>query len=510
MNLAVLLANTARSFPDRPAVTVGDTVRMDYRTMAGRAARLAAGLTGRLGLAPGDRVAVVMSNRPHYLEILFGLWHAGLAAVPVNSRLHRREIAYILGNCAVAAVFVTHDLAEDVAAAAADCAPSPRVIDADGAEYEALLQGDPAPMAAVSGADLAWIFYTSGTTGRPKGAMLSHRNLMVMAMGYLADIDLLTEADGLVHSGPQSHAAGLFGLSHVAKGSQQILSPSGGFDLDEFFDLLGAHRNLTLFLAPTLLRRVLDDPRTASAPVDHIRTILSGAAPIYPEDIRRTLAAFGPRFWNGYGQGESPCTITAVPKHLYVDTGHPDHLSRIASVGIARTGIEVRVVDGEDNPLPAGEIGEIVVRGDTVMAGYWRNPEASAETLRGGWLHTGDMGQFDAAGFLTLKDRSKDMIISGGVNIYPREVEEVLTAHPLVAEAAVVGAPDREWGERVEAFVVARGPGLAAPALDALCLEHIARFKRPKAYHFVETLPKNNYGKVLKTELRRRLAGEQA
>ncbi|MFC3228144.1 AMP-binding protein [Marinibaculum pumilum] len=508
MNLAVLLANAARSFPDRPAVTVGDTVRMDYRAMAGRAARLAAGLTGRLGLEPGARVAVVMSNRPHYLEVLFGIWHAGLAAVPVNARLHRREIAYILDNCAVAAVFTTDDLAEDVAAAAGALSPQPVVISADGAEYDALLKDEAAAMADAAGDDLAWIFYTSGTTGRPKGAMLSHRNLMTMALGYLADIDLLTEADALVHSGPQSHAAGLFGLSFVAKASQQVLSPSGGFDLDEFFDLLGQHRNLTLFLAPTMLRRVLDDPRTAAAPVDHIRTILSGAAPIYPEDIRRTLAAFGPRFWNGYGQGESPCTITAMPKHLYVDTGHPDHQARIASVGIARTGMEVRVVDGDDRPLPVGEVGEIVVRGDTVMAGYWRNPEASAETLRGGWLHTGDMGAFDGAGFLTLKDRSKDMIISGGVNIYPREVEEVLTAHPLVAEAAVVGAPDAEWGERVTAFVVARQPGLAEAELDALCLEHIARFKRPKAYHFVEALPKNNYGKVLKTELRARLKGD--
>jgi len=210
-----------------------------------------------------------------------------------------------------------------------------------------------------------------------------------------------------------------------------------------------------------------------------------------------------------YGQGESPMTITALARARHTDTAHPRYLERLASVGLPYANVEVRVADADDRTLPPGETGEVLVRGDTVMRGYWGNAEATAATLRGGWLHTGDMGAFDADGFLTLKDRSKDMIISGGSNIYPREVEEVLLRHAGVAEVSVVGAPHADWGEEVVAFIVARGGvSVTHDDLDRLCLEHIARFKRPKRYRFVEALPKNNYGKVLKTALRERLAGE--
>ncbi|MCX7151527.1 MAG: AMP-binding protein, partial [Proteobacteria bacterium] len=215
---------------------------------------------------------------------------------------------------------------------------------------------------------------------------------------------------------------------------------------------------------------------------------------------------FGYKFAQIYGQGESPMTITAVSKYLHRDVSHPRYAARLGSVGIPFTGIRLRIGDGHDAPLPPGEVGEVLVRGDTVMLGYWNNKAASNETLRSGWLHTGDLGVRDEEGFLTLKDRSKDVIISGGSNIYPREVEEVLLRHPGVLESSVIGEPDAEWGENVIAFVVTK-PGMQAAAdeLDALCLENIARFKRPKHYRFVESLPKNNTGKVLKTELRKLL-----
>jgi long-chain acyl-CoA synthetase len=226
---------------------------------------------------------------------------------------------------------------------------------------------------------------------------------------------------------------------------------------------------------------------------------------MYVADCKTAMHTFGCKLAQIYGQGESPMTITAMGKALHADSAHPRYEQRLASVGRFFAGIEVRVVDAEDSPLPTGEIGEVLVRGATVMAGYLNQPEASAQTLRGGWLHTGDVGFFDEEGFLTLRDRSKDVIISGGSNIYPREVEEVLLRHPAVAEASVVGAPDAEWGEVVEAFVVPRLGAIIEPAeLDALCLDHIARFKRPKRYVFLDALPKNATGKVLKTELRRR------
>jgi long-chain acyl-CoA synthetase len=249
--------------------------------------------------------------------------------------------------------------------------------------------------------------------------------------------------------------------------------------------------------------------RRAGAAADGFKTIVYGGGPMYVEDLRRALDTLGQKFVQIYGQGESPMTITALARAHLADTAHPRWAERIASVGVAHACVEVRVVDAEDRPVPAGEPGEVVVRGETVMAGYWANEEATAATLRGGWLHTGDVGSLDADGFLTLRDRSKDVIISGGSNIYPREVEEVLLLHPHVSEAAVVGQRDAEWGEVVVAFLVAgEGGAVDDAALDALCLDHIARFKRPKEYRWVPALPKNSYGKVLKTELRAWLQAE--
>jgi long-chain acyl-CoA synthetase len=228
---------------------------------------------------------------------------------------------------------------------------------------------------------------------------------------------------------------------------------------------------------------------------------------MYAADIQRALRVMGPRFVQIYGQGESPMVGTALSRHDLQNTQHPRHQERLASIGVAQTPVRIRVTDEQGRDLPLGEIGEVLIQGDSVMAGYWRNPEATAKAIQNGWLFTGDMGCLDEDGFLTLKDRSKDMIISGGSNIYPREIEEVLLHAPGVAEVAVVGAPDAEWGEVVVAFVVPQdGHTLDTAALDALCLQEIARFKRPKRYEVVSSLPKNNYGKVLKTELRQRLS----
>jgi long-chain acyl-CoA synthetase len=257
---------------------------------------------------------------------------------------------------------------------------------------------------------------------------------------------------------------------------------------------------LSLFAAPTIVKRMVEHLRNAHAPVAGFKTLVYGGGPMYVEDIKHALSVMGNRFVQIYGQGESPMTITALAREHLADADHPRWEQRIASVGVAQALVEVRVADAGGQTLPCGATGEILVRGDTVMSGYWGNPEATAKTLREGWLWTGDIGSFDADGFLTLKDRSKDVIISGGSNIYPREVEEVLLKHPAVREVSVIGRRDPEWGEVVVAFVV--GADVTAAQLDALCLQHIARFKRPKEYRFVDGLPKNNYGKVLKSVLR--------
>jgi long-chain acyl-CoA synthetase len=500
MNLAHLLFNAARNSPERPAVSVGDRRLYDYAAYGGLAARLAGAMTERLSLRPGDRVALAMTNNPEYLAILFAIWRAGLVAVPANSKLHPRELAYIATDCGARLCIATPDLAEPLADL---LAPETRLIVLGDRPWRDLVSGEPGQIVDRHPDDLAWIFYTSGTTGRPKGAMLTHRNLMSMAIGYLADVDQLTPDDCLFHLAAQSHATGLFGLSHIAKATHQVLPPSGGFDPAELARLLELYNSATLFAPPTALRRLLRDPAFARAPIERMRTLLLGAAPVYAADVKAGFELFGPRLWNGYGQGESPCTITAMSKEMLAEAIGSGDEARMVSVGVARTGMEVALFDGDDRRLPPGAIGEVVVRGATVMAGYWNLPAESAATLRAGWLHTGDLGALDERGFLTLLDRAKDLIISGGSNIYPREVEEVLLEDPDLAEVAVVGTPDPEWGESVTAVLVAApGATLDLNRLENLCLDRIARFKRPKHWRVVDQLPKNSAGKVLKRELR--------
>ena len=484
MNLAHLLLRSARSQPERPALAVGRKVALTYGELATRVARLSAGLKGRLGLKPGERVALAAKNCPEYYEILFACWHAGLTPVPMNAKLHAKEFAYIIENSGARACFVSPDLESSV----------------EGIPLRELqaLYGEPGAPADVAADDVAWLFYTSGTTGVPKGAMLTHRNMLFQALAYFADIDRLGPGDSILHAAPLSHGSGLYGLPHFAVGAVNVIPESGHFEPAEIFELLEHWHGASMFAAPTMIVRLLASP-AARAPRG-LKCLVYGGAPMYVADCLRAIELFGPRLYQLYGQGESPMTITGLPQCFH----NKDSLEKLASCGSARTGVEVKIFDDADRELPAGETGEIVTRSDCVMRGYWSNPDATAKTLRGGWLHTGDVGSLDELGFLTIKDRSKDMIISGGSNIYPREIEEVLLRHPAVAECSVIGRPHPEWGEEVVAFVVARNP-VSADDLDSLCKDNIARFKRPRQYRFVESLPKNNYGKVLKTELRKQL-----
>src|SRR3954451_18009003 len=351
---------------------------------------------------------------------------------------------------------------------------------------------------------------SSGTTGRPKGATLTHRNLLMASLSYFADIDQVMPQDCILHAAPLSHGSGLYGLPHVAQGAVSIVPRSGGVDGDEIAALLRRWPGMSFFAAPTMVKRLAGDAAMAAVDLYSLKTIIYGGAPMYLTDLEDALAVFGPRLAQIYGQGETPMTITALSKADHADRDHPRWRDRLQTVGVARTDVEVRVVDDDDRDLPAGEIGEVVVRGDVVMAGYWNQPDATSEALRGGRLHTGDVGSFDADGYLTLRDRSKDLIISGGMNIYPREVEEALLHHAGVRSVAVVGRPDPEWGETVVAFVVPADGAAPPPAddLDRTCLDRIARFKRPRDYRFVDALPTNHYGKVVKRELRDRLRVE--
>ncbi len=509
MNIAALLAKAALTFPARPAISWGTQLWSDYGALHRAAGSIGRALREDYGLAPGDRVAIAMPNRPEFLEAQFGIWYAGMVAVLVNSKLHPSEFDYIFENSGARVCFTAPELAPELEKLTERSCTLETVISAGSEPYKALLA--PAEMACESRApeDPAWLFYTSGTTGRPKGAMLSHRNLLVMTLSYFADIDPISQEDGVLHAAPLSHASGFYGLPHIAKAANNIIPKSGGFDPEEIFDLLPRYSGVTLFGAPTMIVRLINHPAIASADLTNLKMIYYGGAPMLVADVEKALDIFGSRLVQIYGQGEAPMTISYLPRHFYADRDHPRFAARIASAGIARTDVQIRIVDENDTPLPTGEAGEILVRGDVVMLGYWNNPEATASALKDGWLHTGDVGSIDEEGFLTLMDRSKDMIISGGTNIYPREIEEVLLRHDGVHEVSVVGRPHADWGEEVVAFVVrAEGSDVGAEALEQLCLDNIARFKRPKEYFFEDALPKNNYGKIMKRDLRDRLAAE--
>jgi long-chain acyl-CoA synthetase len=481
MNLIHLLLRSARWQPDRPALAVGKRPVRTYREMASRVSRLACGFQNK-GLKKGDRVALTMKNCPEFYEILFACWHAGITAVPMNAKLHPKEFAYILENSGARLCFVTPDLQSAV--------PSGISV------QEAMGETEATPV-DVDPDDVAWLFYTSGTTGVPKGAMLTHRNMLFQTHAYFADIDKLAPGDSALHPAPLSHGSGLYGLPHFAAGAVNVIPESGHFEPAEIFELLDHWPNASFFAAPTMLVRLLASP--AARTPRNLKTITYGGAPMYVADCLRAIELFGPRLFQLLGQGEAPMTITGLPQEFH-------RLKKnLETCGYARTGVEVKIFDDHDRELPPGEVGEIVTRSDCVMKGYWQNPDATAKAKRGGWLHTGDVGSLDAEGFLTIKDRSKDMIISGGANIYPREIEEVLLRHPAVAECSVVGRAHAEWGEEVVAFVVRRSD-CSPDELETLLLDNIARFKRPREYRFVEALPKNNYGKVLKTELRKLLS----
>ncbi len=506
MNIAAWVERNGRVFADRPGISVGTYVHATYAQWATRVRSIAGALAAIPGMVPGERVAIAMTNRAEYLEALFAIWHAGLFAVPINAKLHREEFRYILGHSGARLAFVSPDLAETIAPLASDLPDLGRVVVIGDAEWRRMIEHDGVALAARVPDDPAWLFYTSGTTGRPKGAVLTHRNLLTASLSYFADVDWVSPRDAILHAAPLSHGSGLYALPHIAKGANNLIPESGHFDPADIAALLRHWPGVSFFAAPTMVTRLVASPDFAGADHRNLKTIVYGGGPMYVADLVKALDLLGPKLAQIYGQGEAPMTITALSKEMHADRAHPRWLERLGSAGIARTDVEVRVVDSEDGDLAVGETGEIICRGDVVMRGYWRDEAASRDTLRGGWLHTGDIGSFDADGFLTLKDRSKDLIISGGSNIYPREIEEVLLKHPNVREVSVVGRPHREWGEEVVAFVVtAPGTEIAETELDRLCLEAIARFKRPRAYVFLDALPKNNYGKVLKTELRARL-----
>ena len=502
MNIGLWLQRQALANPSRPALFLGPDMVADYAGFHQRAMCVAGWLVAQ-GVRPGDRVAIFMKNTPEYLIVLYGIWYAGAASVPVNAKLHGREAAYIVENAQAVLTFASPGLSD----ALGDALGDHRCIDVGSARFGEVQAHDPvkAPVARAAD-DLAWLFYTSGTTGRPKGVIITHRMLMDVSLTYQTDVDVAGPGDAVIYAAPMSHAAGFYNMLHVRQGARHVCPVAAGFDEAEIFSLARHFRQVHMFAAPTMLRRMTEIAKATGETGEGLRSVVYGGGPMYQADIVEAVNHFGPVFIQIFGQGECPMGITALSRHDVADRSHPRWQERLASVGRAQSSVEVQIGDDQGNPLPVGSLGEIMVRGDVVMPGYWRNDAATAKTVINGWLMTGDVGFMDEDGYVTLQDRSKDMIITGGTNVYPREVEEVLLTHADVREASVVGRAHSEWGEEVVAFIVGEAD---EKVLDQLCLDSIARFKRPKEYIFLNDLPKSNYGKVLKTELRKMLTKDK-
>jgi acyl-CoA synthetase (AMP-forming)/AMP-acid ligase II len=509
MNIGKLLTKSAVTFPNRLAIAYGSK-KETYAEFNSRANRLANALYN-LGIKKGDNIALLQYNRPEMLESMFACFKAGCGMIPINFRLHPKEFAFIIDHSEAKAVILSPEF-NDSLTDLRDRIPRARhLITLSGAggellDYEKLISAGSSQFedANTEPDELAWIFYTSGTTGMPKGAMLTHRNLLAMTMSFYADIfPGFGPDEAILHAAPLSHGSGLYALPNIAKAAANIILESKSFDPELVFKTIQEYRVTNMFTAPTIIKMMIESPAVDQYDHSSLKSLHYGGAPMLVEDMKMAVAKLGPCLVQDYGQGESPMTITYLPQRDHVQEGTPEQMRRLASAGIARTDVEVRIFDPNDHELPPGEMGEIVVRSDVVMKGYWRNPDATAETLKNGWLHTGDVGYMDAGGYLFIMDRSKDMLISGGENIYPREIEEVIILHPAVREVAVIGVPDQKWGEAIKAVVALKpGQSVTEEELFAFCKDRIASYKKPKSVDFVKELPKNNYGKILKRELR--------
>tara|TARA_R110000787_G_scaffold86057_5_gene183186 strand:+ start:14538 stop:16091 length:1554 start_codon:yes stop_codon:yes gene_type:complete len=504
MNIARFLQRAAGLYGDRPALALNERVVASYSDFARTAAHLGQGLKDRFAITPGDRVAICMSNRPDYALIAFACWWAGAAIVAVNAKLHSKEIRYILENSGAKLCFGCPKTAPLLTGMEAPSGTLRQVIIDSHEDLTDLQAPDPADLIMRSPGDLAWLFYTSGTTGQPKGAMISHGNLLSMTQAYFSDVDSVAPGAAILHMAPMSHGSGLYALPFVAAGGVQVMPDSGGFDEAGFFDLLTEWPDASMFAAPTMVSRLTARARASNPDHQNLRTIVYGGGPLYLDDLRAAVDLFGPKFAQIYGQGECPMTITSMSRQNMTAALMANDTGYLESVGAPFTGTEVRILNEAGDDAALGETGEIAVSSATVMPGYWNNPAATRQSIRNGWLLTGDLGILDDRGLLTLRGRAKELIVSAGTNIYPIEVENILTLHPDVREAAVVGVRDQKWGERVVAFVLPDGsinPIDLKERLDRHCLDHIARFKRPKQYVFIQEMPKNAYGKVVKRQL---------
>ncbi|WP_419954338.1 class I adenylate-forming enzyme family protein [Neobacillus niacini] len=482
--IAHLAKNVFKRYPEK--IAVKDKNRnFSYSELQKRVYQLYTALK-QAGLEKGDRIGIIMSNRVEHMELDLAAAIGGFIKVPINYRLHPKEVEYILGDVEAKVLIGEEEHLSPIQTTSHKIKI--------GKEYEEWVTSQEAiePEILTGEDDLFAIMYTSGTTGKPKGVMLTHRNILSSVLS-LALVCEITSDDVVGHVAPLTHGSNF--LSHVSWlfGLTQVIFDK--FDPEEFLNDVEKEKVSFIFMVPTMVNLMIQNPDFDASKLKNIKSINMAGSLIAASKLKQAIEKAGPIFIETYGQTEAPMTITVMPRH--------ELANRLESCGAVGPFVEMKIVDDNGSEVPKGEIGEIICKGPLVMKGYWRNEKATNETLKNGWLHTGDLGWIDKNGYLHIVDRKKDVIISGGLNIYPREIEEVLNKHDGIKETCVIGKPSEKWDEAVVAYcVLNEGATVDPEELLELCKNHLASFKKPKEIHIVETLPKSSYGKILKREMK--------
>jgi long-chain acyl-CoA synthetase len=507
VSVASIFETSYRRFAGRAALIDGAQTRT-YAELGERAHRIGSALRG-LGVEPGERVAIVAPNSASYIEFSHGIFVGGYVRVTPSCKLHPSEVRQILEDCEARVLVVSPDWLERVSEIRSELASLAHVVafgpGSEGAiGYDELLAlGSPAaPERTPAAKDLCALLYTSGTTGRPKGAMLTHANWAAMMRNSMVELPPIESSDVVLHVAPLSHFSGYVEPTYSARGACHLVHES--FEPRAVLDAIERDRVTTLPLVPTMLNLMLPDAEAGARDFSSLGTILYGGSGIAPDRLGRAVRVFGDVFVQFFGLSETPMPLSALSQHDHQFDVHGDPPARLGSAGRVNPFVELRICSEDGGELPAGEVGEIVVRGDTVMAGYWRKPKETAEMIDGeGWAATGDLGRFDAEGYLYIVDRKRDMIVTGGYNVYPAEVENAIAALEAVQEVAVVGVPDERWGESVKAVVVLRpGASLTEEEIVESCTRRLAGYKRPRSVDFVAELPKTGSGKLMRRKVR--------
>jgi acyl-CoA synthetase (AMP-forming)/AMP-acid ligase II len=511
VNVKYLINRAVKEYPNNMALIYKDT-RRTFGELNTRVNRLANGLLG-LGIRKGDRVGMLLRNCCEFIEIDFALSKTGIVRVPLNARLTGSDHEYMLNDSGSNTLIFGEEFSETVQAIKPNLKTVKEFIRIseglskenilDAFDYEDLIKNSTPdePIDEIEEEDLHTLFYTSGTTGKPKGAMLTQKSWANVAVNLILDYGPVTEEDVILNLQPLSHGAGFFVLPFFIKGATNILVPE--FKPSLIFETIDRERVTVLKLVPTMLYQLMESLEKTRYDLSSLHSIIYGGSPIVVQRLIEAIQFFGKKLVQLYGQAEAPMCISTLSKKDHIIEGPEEVVKRLGSAGKPCVNVEVRIVDENGKNVKPGEVGEVIVRGYHLMKGYWNLPEATAEVLRNGWIYTGDLGYFDSQGYIFLFDRKRDVIISGAFNIYPKEIEDVIVTHPKVKEVAVIGVPDEKWGEAVKAVVVLKeGTQISEQEIIEYCREHMASFKKPKTVDVVKELPRNPYGKVLKTALR--------